>query len=139
MSADLAPNLARSPHPRLPTPPAFLFALAVHLSYYSPPMFPYTQYTTRFQTFRTSATALPGWGKFLIMLAAIPGGILLALSIVAVLVSISVLLLLTVPAYKLVRLLQGRPAGSTREATVDPVDDFAASTGRKQVTVTVVD
>jgi hypothetical protein len=63
-------------------------------------MLQYLQYFGRFQSFRGRVIQLPGWARLIIGILAIPGVLLLALSILAVLVSIVALLLLTVPAYR---------------------------------------
>lgn len=52
----------------------------------------------------------PFWGRILIVLAALPGLILLGLSILAFSVSLLALLLLTAPVYRLVRALSPGPA-----------------------------
>lgn len=48
---------------------------------------------------------LPAWARFVVFLAALPGVVLLCLSIAAVLCSLAALLLVTVPVYRLLRLL----------------------------------
>src|SRR4051812_8113090 len=53
---------------------------------------------------------LPAWARLILLAAAIPGSLLLALSILAFLVSLLALLLLTVPLYRfLTRLCGVRP------------------------------
>jgi len=59
---------------------------------------------------------LPAWGRLLLLIAALPGIVLAGLSILALGVSILALLLLTVPAYKLVLALSG---GGGRRETVE--------------------
>lgn len=104
--------------------------------------------------------AMPGWGRALLVLAAIPGLILAALSILALGVSILALLLLTVPAYKLVRLLSGGRRRTTVEGEIvepgapdrpsspfghqvlvgDIVDEPAApASGRRTIDVKIVE
>jgi hypothetical protein len=78
------------------------------------------QYYGQYQSLKGGMGLIPGWGRVLLVVAAIPGLVLLALSILAVGVSILALLLLTVPAYKLVRLLSGS-SGSNRRTTVEGV------------------
>jgi hypothetical protein len=74
-------------------------------------MLQYVQYYGRFQTMRGRVTKLPGWSRVIIFIFAIPGILLLSLSILAVLVSILALLLLTVPVYRLfAALLLPQPA-----------------------------
>ena len=64
-------------------------------------MLQYVQYFGRFQSMRGRVTQLPAWSRLIIGILAIPGILLLSLSILAVLVSILALLLLTVPVYRL--------------------------------------
>lgn len=55
----------------------------------------------------TSVTGLPPWGRMIVMILALPGIALIGLSLVALAASIATLLLLTVPAYVLLRRLSG--------------------------------
>lgn len=71
-------------------------------------MFRFIQYYGRFQNARGKITNLPAWSKPILFAAAIPGIILILLSILLFVISILALLLLTVPAYQLVRLLSGQ-------------------------------
>jgi hypothetical protein len=61
------------------------------------------QYYGRWQGVQTRITGLPPWAMGLLVLAAIPGILLMVLSILGLLVSILALLLLTVPVYRLLR------------------------------------
>jgi hypothetical protein len=110
------------------------------------------EYYNQFQGVRTRLTGLPPWARSLIFLASLPGVLLVALSILAFLVSILALLLLTVPLYRLLKLITGVedenravPAGSA--GTGFGLDfgsagfgspDFG-SPGRKRVDATVTD
>ena len=79
-------------------------------------MLQYIHYFGRVQSFRGRMRQLPTWARGIIGILAIPGAILLALSLIAVVVSILVLLLLTVPAYRgLAALLLGRPVSPETE------------------------
>ena len=84
------------------------------------------RYYGQYQNLRGGMGALPGWGRGLILIAAVPGLILLALSLLALGVSIFALLVLTVPVYRLVNALGGgsssarAPAAST--TTVEGVE-----------------
>lgn len=66
-------------------------------------MLQYTHYFGRFEDFRGSLGGLPSWARGIVGVFALPGLILLALSIVAIVVSVLALLLLTVPVYTLLR------------------------------------
>jgi hypothetical protein len=89
-------------------------------------MLQYTRYYGQFQDFRGSFGGLPHWARIIVGIAALPGLVLLVLSILAFVVSLSALLLLTVPVYSLLRRLTGGgspqdpPVGGVRrvEATV---------------------
>jgi hypothetical protein len=97
-------------------------------------------YYGNFQTVRGRFGGLPQWARTVVFLAALPGIALLALSILAGLVSILALLLLTVPVYRLMQVVTG--SGSTRHTPAgEPGDAFAppASGPRKRVESTVVD
>jgi hypothetical protein len=68
------------------------------------------EYYGRWQGFRGRMTQLPAWARLILFVVAIPGSLLLALSILALLVSLLALLLLTVPLYRfLTRLCGVRP------------------------------
>ena len=104
------------------------------------------EYYSRFQGLRGQIIGLPGWARGMIFIAALPGVLLLALSIAAVLVSILALLLLTVPLYRVLKALVGRPVGEQPMPT-SPSDvfgfstgnEFEASPGRKKVDVTIIE
>ena len=94
------------------------------------------------QSVRGRIGGLPGWARMLIGIAALPGIVLIALSVLALLVSILALLLLTVPLYRLLGALTGtRSAGRTEstEANVFGFPDGPASPGRKKVDVTIIE
>ena len=100
------------------------------------------EYYTRFQGVRSRLTGLPAWARFLIFLASLPGVVLIALSILAFLVSLLALLLLTVPLYRLLKLITGvedesRPAPAEASGTGFGLD--FGSPGRKRVDATVTD
>ena len=82
-------------------------------------MFRLLQYYGQWQGFRGRVTQLPAWARLLLTLAAIPGIVLIALSILAFLVSLLALLLLTVPLFRVLTALCGvkpgvvMPAGSS--------------------------
>jgi hypothetical protein len=63
-------------------------------------MYQLLQYYGRWQGFKGRMAQLPSWARLVLMLAALPGIALIALSIVAFLVSLLALLLLTVPLYR---------------------------------------
>src|SRR5438874_10549469 len=65
------------------------------------------QYYGKYQSARGVLGGMPGWARFVIFLAALPGIAAILLSILALLVSILALLLLTVPVYRLLSWLVG--------------------------------
>ena len=65
------------------------------------------QYYTRFQSARGSFGSLPPFARSIVALFAFPGIVLLLLSILMGLVSIFVLLLLTVPVYRVLQAVFG--------------------------------
>ena len=120
------------------------------------------QYYGQYQNVKGGVTGLPTWGRALILIAALPGIVLIALSLLALGVSILALLLLAVPAYKLVRavspaprvtvegVMVEEPAGPVRGATsyapdvvvgdiVEETESPRPSTGRRTIDVTIVD
>ena len=74
-------------------------------------MFRLLQYYGQWQGFRGRMTQLPAWARLLLTLAALPGIVLIALSILAFLVSLLALLLLTVPLYRFLTALCGVKPG----------------------------
>jgi hypothetical protein len=69
----------------------------------------FTTYYTQFNGLRSNLTGLPRWAQGVFGIVLIPGILLVALSIAAVVVSIAALLLVAVPVYSLLRAVtQGR-------------------------------
>jgi hypothetical protein len=83
-----------------------------------------------FSTLQGRLTSLPPWARFLVFVAALPGIVLLTLSILALVVSLSALLLLSVPVYTVLKRLTTQPV---REEQV------IVSPGVKRVDATVVE
>ena len=96
-------------------------------------MFQYTRYYGQFQDLRGTFGGLPPWARSIVGIFAIPGIILILLSMLAFVVSVLALLLLTVPVYSLLRSL----AGTGSAATLEPAETI--SPGAKRVEATVVD
>jgi hypothetical protein len=106
------------------------------------------RYYSRFQSARGSLGSLPPLARSVVTLFALPGIILLVLSILMGLVSIFVLLLLTVPVYRVLQAVFGG-----RQPTAEPMmpeNPFASlfgqmpgaeveSPGRKQVEAKITD
>jgi uncharacterized membrane protein YdfJ with MMPL/SSD domain len=96
-------------------------------------------YYGRFQSARGRFTGLPPWARSVVFVVALPGILLVVLSILLLLVSILALLLLTVPVYMLLRRLVGGAAPEQEGATIVESAAMAADPGRKRVEATVVD
>jgi len=104
----------------------------------------FVEYTSRFQGVRSNLGGLPSWARAVVLLAALPGLFLVSLSILAFLVSIAALLLLAVPAYRVMQWVTG--SGQVRPNDVEPEGvvveqgtGYGESPGRKRVEATVVD
>ena len=81
----------------------------------------------------TAVTGLPAWARWIVMLLAVPGICLGVLSLVALLASMATVLLLTVPAYVLLRRLVGLFGGTNRPA------DAASPRPVRRIETTVVE
>src|SRR5438034_6706372 len=102
----------------------------------------FVQYFSRFEGFRGRFGGLPAWARGIVTILALPGIVLLALSILAVGVSILALLLLTVPAYRVLSAMTSTRAARASESSAAPVTmepDYLPSAGRKHVEVKVVE
>ena len=121
-------------------------------------MFQVFQYVGKVQRVRGRMLGLPPWCRAIIFIAALPGALLLSLSILAAIVSILALLLLTVPLYRVFQALFGQAPGEQTQVQPGsnladlfgamggmnpPVGDEAAadmpSPGRKKVDVTIIE
>ena len=76
-------------------------------------MFRLLEYYGRWQGFKSRTQQLPAWARFMLVIAAIPGVLLISLSLLALVVSILDLLLLTVPTLRIVTLLSGNKGRQT--------------------------
>jgi hypothetical protein len=110
-------------------------------------MFKVLEYYGRFQGVRGQLVALPGWARGLIFVAALPGVLLISLSILVLLVSILALLLLTVPLYRVLKALVGTTVPQQQptspsdffEGFTPATEDLTPSPGRKKVDVTIIE
>ena len=95
------------------------------------------EYYNNLQGVRTRLTGLPGWARLMLFIAALPGIALIALSILACLVSLAGLLLLTLPLYRVLKWVTGagQDAGAETQSIVDPFEGER----RKRVDATVVE
>lgn len=100
------------------------------------------QYYGNFQSVRGSFGGLPSWARTIVFLAALPGIILIALSFLALLVSILALLLLAVPVYRILRGLTATgaiTAGDGAAGVGAAGGGFVPAGPRKRVEATVID
>ena len=107
-------------------------------------MFRVVEYTTRFQGVRSSFSGLPSWARGVVFLAALPGLVLIALSVLAFVVSLLALLLLAVPSYRLMQWVTGTGRTPSNATAPDAVEIeqggfYGDSPGRKRVQATVID
>jgi hypothetical protein len=77
---------------------------------------------------------LPAWARLVVFLAAVPGIVLVLLSVVVFIVSILALFLLTIPVYRALALVTG--VGGNRSEQEGAV---GAEVGRRQVNVRVIE
>ena len=108
-------------------------------------------YYGRFQGMKGRVTGLPFLARLVLVIVALPGLILLGLSIVAFVVSLLALLLLTVPVYRLLSALFLPPFGGAQDRQVQPqqgawdaaapefVSPVSPSPGRRHVEVKIVE
>jgi apolipoprotein N-acyltransferase len=93
------------------------------------------EYAGRLNGFRGNLMGLPAWARFILFLVALPGIVVLSLSIAAVLCSLAALLLVTVPVYRMLRMLTHRPQpNSGWDQTVS-----VETPGRRHVDVRIVE
>ena len=85
-------------------------------------MFKLLQYYGKYQSARGVLGDMPGWAKLLLFAAALPGILLILLSLLAFGVSILALLLLTVPLYRILKSLTGSPAAQDIDAEHVPAE-----------------
>jgi hypothetical protein len=100
-------------------------------------MLRFIQYYGQFQGFKGRFGGLPGWARGIVALLALPGVILLALSLLAFGISILALLLLTVPAYRLLSVICGT-ASVSPQTSVEP-EHYSAPSGRRHVDVKIIE
>jgi hypothetical protein len=99
-------------------------------------------YYGRFQGMRGKVTGLPFLARLVLVIVALPGLLLLGLSIVAFIVSLFALLLLTVPVYRLLSALFLPRVEQQQGAWVEPEFMSPVSpgpTGRRHVEVKIVE
>lgn len=102
------------------------------------------QYYSRYTTVRGNFSGLPGWARLLVGVAAIPGVLLIGLSILALLVSMAALLLLTVPVYRIVQWMSGGRRMADQTVTVSTGATYAPKIDpshkpRRHVDVTIIE
>ena len=96
------------------------------------------QYYGRFQGFRGDFGSMPSWARGIIAIFAIPGVILIGLSIVALLVSVLALLLLTVPVYRLVSAVASPRQPSDSHESPQAPEEFVTGP-RRHIDVKIIE
>lgn len=98
------------------------------------------QYYGRYRGFRDRFGGLPSWARGVLFIFAVPGIVLLLLSIVALAVSLLALLILTVPVYRLLAGLTGSPRDRSPDdfAPQQPVT-VVQETPRRHVDVKIIE
>lgn len=103
-------------------------------------MLQFIQYYGKYQTIRGNFSTLPPWARLMVMLFALPGLVLVLLSILAFVGSLAVLFLLTVPVY---RLMQGLTRLGRRRADEEMQFDISevvvTDAPRRQIDVRIVE
>jgi hypothetical protein len=106
------------------------------------------RYYGTYQSLRGDVGGLPSWARTILVIVALPGIAAIALSILVFLVSLSALLLLTVPLYRLLKALTGggaTPAAGrpgevmTGAFSESGLADGFTTPGRKRVDATVIE
>jgi hypothetical protein len=116
--------------------PLLSLPLALHADTFAR-MFQYVRYVNQAQGLRSGFGQLPSWARSLVFLAALPGIVIAVLSFIGLGVSIVALLLLTVPVYRLLRLVCfSRP--SEQDVSVQEMYDVE-SPGRRQIDAKVIE
>ena len=97
------------------------------------------EYYGRFQGLRGGLLGLPAWARVILFVLALPGILAIALSIAAVLCSLAALLLLTVPAYRLLKALTAGAKSYSPGAGRSVGDEGVLETpGRRHVDVKII-
>ena len=97
------------------------------------------QYYSRVRGIRGGFIGLPSWARLIVGVFALPGILLIGLSLLLFLVSIFALLLLTVPIFRVLTAVTG---GRTRAVESNPIESLFnpdPSPGSKRVDVRVVE
>jgi hypothetical protein len=96
------------------------------------------RYYGNVQSLRGEVGGLPGWARSVLLFVALPGIAAIVLSILAFLVSLSALLLMTVPLYRLLKAVT--VARTSRQgSSVEVLAGDFPTPGRKRVDATVVE
>ncbi len=98
-------------------------------------------YYGRFQGMRGKVTGLPFLARLVLVIVALPGLLLLGLSIVAFVVSLFALLVLTVPVYRLLSAVFLPRVEQQQGAWVEPefMSPVSPAPGRRHVEVKIVE
>jgi hypothetical protein len=92
------------------------------------------QYFSRFQDVKGRVGRMPALGRLVLLLAALPGLLLLALSAVLFAASLLALFLLAAPVYRLVTAFRGSPPNAREVFVGEEIADWAAPDGAVEPT-----
>jgi len=96
---------------------------------------PFTQYYGQFQGLRGNLGGVPPWGRFILMLAAVPGLLVVLVGALLLIAGVLLILLLVLPVYRIVRFVI--PSRATSDEIPSTIDD-PSSPGRKAVESRIV-
>lgn len=103
-------------------------------------MLQFIQYYGKYQSLRGNFSTLPSWARGVVMLFAIPGLVLILLSILCFIVSLALLFLLTVPVYRLMQGLTRFGRRRTDEEMAFNVSDVVVTDApRRHIDVRIVE
>lgn len=109
-------------------------------------MLQFIRYYGKYQSLRGNFGSMPGWGRLLVALLAVPGVVIMLAAILAFVLGLGVLILLTTPVYRLLMAMTASRS-TTADATSDPFVDVEVSESnfsvnpapRRQIDVKIVE
>ncbi|MCC6239023.1 MAG: hypothetical protein IT448_01805 [Phycisphaerales bacterium] len=87
-------------------------------------MLQFIRYYGKYQSLRGNFGSMPGWGRLLVALLAVPGVVIMLSAILAFVIGLGVLILLTTPIYRLLMAMTASRSATT--AASDPFVDAEA-------------
>ncbi len=106
-------------------------------------MLQFIKYYGKYQSVRGSLGGVPQWGRVLLTVVAIPGLLLAMIGAMVLIAGIGLVILLTVPMYRLIAMLRPRPTRSPQRSEDFVVTDAQGTVinpqPRRQVEVKIVE